>query len=70
MKYQDFEQITRSRSFSAWIESRAAVTKASLELLNLLFPVRKGVRLLGVTLSSLNTENETEPSQLSLTLPV
>jgi DNA polymerase-4 len=70
VKYQDFEQITRSRSFSAWIESRAAVTKASLELLNLLFPVRKGVRLLGVTLSSLNTENETEPSQLSLTLPV
>jgi DNA polymerase IV len=70
VKYQDFEQITRSRSFSAWVESRAAVEDMSLELLTSLFPVRKGVRLLGVTLSSLNTEKEPVSSQLSLTLPV
>ncbi len=70
VKYQDFEQITRSRSFSAWVESRAAVEEMSLELLTSRFPVRKGVRLLGVTLSSLNTEKEPVPSQLLLTLPV
>ena len=70
IKYQDFEQSTRSRSFPAWVESRAAVEKVSLELLTSLFPVRKGVRLLGVTLSSLNTKDAPVPNQLSLTLPV
>jgi DNA polymerase-4 len=56
VKYQDFE--------------RAAVEDMSLELLTSLFPVRKGVRLLGVTLSSLNTKDAPVSNQLSLTLPV
>jgi DNA polymerase-4 len=70
IKYQDFEQITRRRSFPAWVESRARVEKVSLELLASVLPVRKGVRLLGVTLSSLNTKDAPVPDQLSLTLPV
>jgi DNA polymerase-4 len=67
LKYQDFEQITRSRSFAAPVESRAVLENASLGLLSPLFPLGKGVRLLGVTLSSLDTEEE--PAQLALPLP-
>jgi DNA polymerase-4 len=69
VKFQDFEQITRSRSFPMPVESRAALERASLDLLSALFPVNKGVRLLGVTLSSLNNDGE-KIEQLSLSLPV
>jgi DNA polymerase-4 len=70
VKYQDFEQITRSRSFAAPAESRDALEKASLDLLSPLFPLAKGVRLRGVTLSGLNTEEEPErTAQLALPLP-
>ena len=69
VKFQDFEQITRSRSFSAWVDGRAAVETASLELLSSLSPMAKGVRLLGVTLSSLNTQEEAEARQFSFALP-
>lgn len=56
IKYQDFEQITRSRSFASFVESRADLARATFALLAALFPTRKGIRLLGVSLSSLNTE--------------
>jgi DNA polymerase-4 len=70
VKYQDFEQITRSRSFAAPAESRAVLEKAGLDLLSSLFPLGKGVRLLGVTLSSLDTEEEPDArAQLALPLP-
>src|SRR5215204_5020898 len=69
VKFQDFEQITRSRSFSAWADGRAAVETASLKLLSSLFPMAKGVRLLGITLSSLNTQEEAEARQFSFALP-
>ena len=58
MKYTDFEQITRRRSLSGEVESRSVLEQVSLELLSGLFPIPKSVRLLGVTLSSLNTERE------------
>jgi DNA polymerase-4 len=51
-KYTDFEQITRSRTEPAAFASRAGVESAVLDLVAPLFPARKGVRLLGVTLSS------------------
>ena len=65
VKYQDFEQITRSRSLPRLIESRVELATASFALLAALFPTRKGIRLLGVSLSSLNTE-PTQGDQLSL----
>ena len=48
--------------------SRSVIEQVSLELLSALFPLSKGVRLLGVTLSSLNTEAEPRDPQLALTL--
>ncbi|HEU5118997.1 MAG TPA: DNA polymerase IV, partial [Isosphaeraceae bacterium] len=58
VKYADFLQITRSRSLEGPIESRAALEELVDQLLEPLFPVEKGVRLLGVTLSSLVAEPE------------
>ncbi len=66
VKYADFQQITRSRSLPEPIESRSTVEQISVELLSALVPLSKGVRLLGVTLSSLNTEPEPADPQLAL----
>jgi DNA polymerase-4 len=69
VKYADFEQITRSRSLTGEVESRSVLEEVSLDLLSRLFPIDKGVRLLGVTLSTLNTERDVEEiRQLSLGL--
>jgi DNA polymerase-4 len=68
VKYADFEQITRSRSRPMPVESRSILEHVSLELLSTILPVPKGVRLLGITLSSLNTEPEPHDPQLALAL--
>jgi len=54
VKYADFQQITRSRTVDAPIASRAVLEDLVSELLEPLFPVSQGIRLLGVTLSSLD----------------
>lgn len=53
VKYADFEQITRSRTLLHPVSSREELEATSLALLAPLLPPSKGVRLLGVTLSSL-----------------
>jgi DNA polymerase-4 len=59
-KYADFQQVTRSRTVDAPIASRAAIEALASALLEPLFPVSKGIRLLGVTLSSLAAETGVE----------
>jgi DNA polymerase-4 len=56
VKYQDFQQITRSRSVQDEVQSRDGIARISAELLAGLFPMPRPVRLLGVSLSGLNTE--------------
>jgi DNA polymerase-4 len=58
-RYTDFQQVTRSRTVEAPVVSRAAIEAIVSALLEPLFPVGKGIRLLGVTLSSLVVEAET-----------
>src|SRR6476646_7560544 len=53
VKFADFQIITRSRSLAAPISNRSTLATISAELLMAQFPMRKGVRLLGVSLSSL-----------------
>ena len=55
-KYADFRQVTRSRTSEAPVASRAAFEAIAGELLEPLFPVSMGIRLLGATLSSLEAE--------------
>lgn len=69
VKYADFEQITRSRSEPGAVGSRAHLGDIVHALLLPLFPTSKGMRLLGVTLSSLNTDTsvpEGQAGQMSL----
>ena len=66
VKYADFQQITRSRSFPGFVPSLSVLESTALDLLAPLLPVRLGIRLLGVTLSSLNTEEGPGDRQLTL----
>ena len=52
VKFADFHQITRSRSFPAAIARHDLLRQASVELMRTLLPAAKGVRLLGVTVSN------------------
>jgi DNA polymerase-4 len=57
-KYADFQQVTRSRTAEVPVASQAVLEELVSALLEPLFPVSKGIRLLGVTLSSLQVESE------------
>jgi DNA polymerase-4 len=59
IKFANFQQITRSRTGQTQIRTRSELEQLGNALLEPLFPVAKGVRLLGVSLSSLVVE-ETE----------
>src|SRR4051794_9182748 len=68
VKYADFRQITRSRSLPHDVQGRDRLERISLDLLASLTPTEQGVRLLGVTLSALKTEEADQAPQLSLAL--
>jgi DNA polymerase IV len=66
VKYADFQLITRSRSFTNPVAGRGELERLSLDILSALMPVPKGVRLLGVTLSTLSTDAAGSGSQMLL----
>jgi DNA polymerase-4 len=68
VKFADFQQITRSKSVADAIETFADLKHLSLGLLEPLLSMEKGVRLLGISLSSLEQAQATERRQLSLVL--
>ena len=65
VKFADFEIITRSRSASSAVASREDLAHLAIGLLEDNMPLPKAVRLLGVSLSSLQDRNDAEP-QLDL----
>ncbi|MGR9268144.1 DNA polymerase IV [Rhizobium leguminosarum] len=67
VKYANFTQITRSKTTAMPFASFAVLEDAVNSLLRPIFPVSRGIRLLGVTLSSLeHKEAQREPPQLLL----
>jgi DNA polymerase-4 len=52
VKFADFRQVTRSRSYPTAISRHDVLRQASVELVRTLLPTAKGVRLLGVTISN------------------
>jgi DNA polymerase-4 len=62
VKFANFQQITRSRTAATPISSRSELEQLGNALLEPLFPARKGIRLLGVTMSSL-TGTKAEPER-------
>ncbi|MCP1201049.1 DNA polymerase IV [Notoacmeibacter sp. MSK16QG-6] len=66
VKYADFQQITRSRTVGHAMRSEREIGDLAGAMLTELFPVQKGIRLLGVTLSNLNDRTQQDEDQLSL----
>ena len=68
IKFADFQIITRSRSSAEPISDRSTLASMSVELLAAQFPMRKAVRLIGVSLSSLCAEAGHVDTQMTLAL--
>jgi len=67
VKYADFTQITRSKTMAMPFGSLSDLEDVVNLLLQAIFPVSRGIRLLGVTLSSFEPKvAESEPPQLVL----
>jgi DNA polymerase-4 len=65
VKFNDFEIITRSKSLLVAVSSRSDLERLSVALLQNEMPLPKPIRLLGVSLSSLQGDEQAEP-QLDL----
>jgi DNA polymerase-4 len=66
VKFANFQQITRSRTGQMQIGTRSELEQLGNALLEPLFPVARGVRLLGVSLSSLAVEEAEREPEFSL----
>jgi len=67
VKFADFEIMSRSRSMAGPVANRAELARLAIALLENEVPLPKSVRLLGVSLSSLQTETDASPQ---LNLPI
>jgi DNA polymerase-4 len=64
IKFGDFQQITRSRSHSLPVDQRSLLHETSLDLVRSIYPLEKGIRLVGVTVSNFSSsrgDNEALP---------
>ena len=52
IKFQDFRQITRSRSQPTAVASHDLLCRTSLDLVRSIYPPERGIRLVGVTVSN------------------
>ena len=68
VKFANFQQITRSRTGQMQVRTRDELEELGNALLEALFPVAKGIRLLGISLSSLVAEEAER--ELEFSLPV
>jgi DNA polymerase-4 len=68
LKYNDFRIVTRARSLPQPVLAHDALHQAGVELLRPLCPVSRGVRLLGLTLSSFDRDEADPEPQLALAL--
>jgi DNA polymerase-4 len=68
VKFADFELISRSRTVVAPVVRREELANLTTELLRALFPMKKPVRLLGVSVSGFVGEDTDDPAQIALKL--
>jgi DNA polymerase-4 len=66
LKFSDFAQITRARSLGSGVPDRSTLAEISASLLRGAYPLRRNVRLIGVTLSGLRSSSEGDAQQLDL----
>jgi DNA polymerase-4 len=70
IKYADFQTATRARSAGGPVTNQATLHAMALELIRSVFPLRKGVRLVGVSVSNFGQEVSVSPAQMGLELVV
>lgn len=68
VKFADFELISRSRTVTSSVIRRGDLANVTAELLRALFPMKKAVRLLGVSVSGFAGEETDDPAQIALEL--
>ncbi len=68
IKFADFEIISRSRSLSNPVGSRPELERVAIALLETLIPTPKAVRLLGLSISALQTQAGSDAPQMILAL--
>lgn len=66
VKFSNFEQMTRARSFPAAVRDRCSLGAVVEELLAATFPPKMPVRLLGVTISNFDRSDAAKQSQMAL----
>lgn len=68
VKYADSQTITRSHTIQGPVRDEQELLDIAAALLQGTFPTRKGIRLLGITLSSLLMGSDEDKPQLSFPL--
>jgi DNA polymerase-4 len=68
VKFANFRQITRSRTCQMQITTRGQLEELANALLEPIFPVARGIRLLGLALSSLAAEKAEREHEFRLSL--
>jgi DNA polymerase-4 len=68
VKFANFRQVTRSRTGQMQIGTRGELEQLGNALLEPLFPVTRGIRLLGISLSSLAAEESEHEREFNLSL--
>lgn len=68
VKFADFELISSSRTVAGTIGGSSDLANVTAELLRTLFPIKKSVRLLGVSVSGFVEEETDAPAQIALDL--
>ena len=66
VKFSDYQQITRSRTFEKCIDSLDTIITEAVTLLKMIELDDKSIRLLGISMSNLNNSKEARVVQLSL----
>jgi DNA polymerase-4 len=60
-RYDDFRIVTRSRTLNAKVDDKGVLDATALSLIRSLLPLRAPIRLLGVTMSSFDLEEDEAP---------
>ncbi|HEY3639165.1 MAG TPA: DNA polymerase IV [Rhizomicrobium sp.] len=68
IKYADFRQITRSRTVASPVRSKDTLRSISVDLVRTILPPAIGIRLVGVTLSSIGPDIPEESAQMGFDL--
>ena len=69
IKYADFRHVTRSRTMQAPVDTRNQLHEVSISLVQSVYPVSKGIRLLGVSISKFHGSPISKQLELGLFRP-